>query len=287
MNRQLDVRPFAEAIASTGIERVSSGTEMTGYRMGFPKLLSIALLVSCVAAVPAARANLIVNGSFETPLFPSSSSCGPFNDCLGYLVGDEIGAWFIPPSPIGGWFVVGNGGAPGKSVVLLLDNNYDEPDTNSGGTLNFHVADGFHALDLTGEGNQGLTNGVKQTIASTPGHSYEISFYVGNQYDLAPGYGATSSIGFYINGGFVDAYSNSANAVEDVTWQQFKYDFTALENLTTFAFLNNTPVGDNFAGLDNVVVSEVTSVPEPASIGVFGLGAFVFAVARRRKLRPL
>jgi len=188
---------------------------------------------------------------------------------------------------IGGWSVIGKGGAAGASVVLLLHSNYDEPDNSgNGATLHFRAQNGIQALDLTGEGNQGLTNGVKQSITSTPGHVYEISFYIGNQFDDAPGYSHPSSITFYVNGNLVGTYTNSWNTPEQVNWRQFTYDFTAFTNLTTFAFLNSTPLGDNYAGLDNVFLRDLSLVPEPASIALFAVGILVFATARRRKSSP-
>jgi hypothetical protein len=233
---------------------------------------SISLAAACFAGIPSAHAALIVNGSFESPLVPQSSTCGVYNDCLGFNVGDSIG----------GWQVVGKGGAPGASVILQLDRNYDEPDNSGNGAiLHFYAQNGFQALDLTGEGNQGLTNGVKQTIASIVGHLYSISFYVGNQFDDAPGYAHPSSISFYVNGNLVGTYTNALNTPEQVNWVQFSYDFTALTNLTTFAFLNSTPLGDNYAGLDNVSLRDLT-VPEPAGIAPFAAGIVIFAMVRRR-----
>jgi len=73
--------------------------------MGHARLLKV--LFGCVfgaylASAPAASANLLVNGSFEAPAVPGSSACGPYSNCLGFNVGDDIA----------GWTVVGKGGAP-------------------------------------------------------------------------------------------------------------------------------------------------------------------------------
>src|SRR5258706_7163801 len=98
---------------------------------------SIFLATTCFVGFPSAEAALIVNGSFESPIVPASATCGPYNDCLGFNIGDSIG----------GWHVVGKGGAPGASTILLLDSNYDEPDNRgNGATLHFHAKNGFQAL---------------------------------------------------------------------------------------------------------------------------------------------
>jgi hypothetical protein len=247
-------------------------------KMGNARFLNV--VFGCVfgaylATASAASANLLVNGSFEEPTVPGSSSCGPYSNCLGFNVGDNIA----------GWTVVGKGGAPGVPVVMSLGSNYTEPD-NSGNnaTLHFYPVHGAQSLDLTGEGNQGLTNGIKQSVTTIAGDLYELSFFVGNQYDQAPGYAGASSIVLYIDGIAVETLTNPDNTAENVNWMQFVYDFTALTNVTTIAFLNGTGVGNNYAGLDNVVFAPLNiTVPEPGTLALFlgGLGAL--SVLRRRK----
>src|SRR5258706_8505166 len=193
------------------------------------KSLFAGVLGVCLAAAPSAWANLLVNGSFEEPVVPGTSSCGPYSNCLGFNVGDNIS----------GWTVVGKGGAPGSSVVMSLGSNYTEPD-NSGNnaTLHFYPVHGVQAIDLTGEGNQGLTNGIKQSVTTIAGDPYELSFFVGHQYDQAPGYAGPSSVVLYIDGIAVQTLTNPNNTAENVNWVQFVYDFTAPTNSTTIAFLN-------------------------------------------------
>jgi hypothetical protein len=247
------------------------------------KLFSIALLVACVAAVPAARANLIVNGSFELPPVPSSSlSCGIFfnTDCQGYYSHDQSG--FPPGGPfdIAGWSVIGKGGADGAAVVLQLGNGYTEPDFGNDGTLHFNAQDGTQSLDLTGEGNQGLTNGVKQSVPSVPGLRYKISFYLGHQDDQAPGYDGSSLLDLYIDGVLIDTFANPNTTPENVDWKKFAFTFEAPTDFTTIAFINDTPLGNNYAGLDNVALS---AIPEPGSLALLGVGFGAFILLRRRR----
>ena len=97
-----------------------------------------------------ARGNLITNGSFETPVVP----VGGFTN---YLSGSTL---------ITGWTVVG----PEASIV---NGSYV-----SLGEL-FPAKDGVQWLDLTGDLSNAV-EGVQQTVTTTPGTSYTLSFWVGN-----------------------------------------------------------------------------------------------------------
>jgi len=247
------------------------------------KLFAAATFAICIGATPAA-ANLLLNGSFETPVVPGSSlTCGAvFNtDCQGYFSPDQPG---FPggPSDIGGWSVVGKGGESGVAVILQLGPNYTETN-GSGGTLHFHAQSGNQSLDLTGEGNQGLTNGVRQSVGTSSGADYRLSFYVGNQDDSAPGYANPSSIVLYIDGSAIDTFTTPDVTVDDLSWRHFHYDFTALSALTTIAFLNGTDIGDNFAGLDHVSLNAINAVVEPGTLGLIFSGMAASLVLRRRK----
>jgi len=240
-------------------------------------LFRIASLVAPILfAGGPAFANLLANGSFDADVGISSSSCDGYRYCKGY-----------DPSvnDVPGWYTIGKGGV--DSSVLLLSNDYRETDAGDGKPLRFTAANGTQSLDLTGAGNQG-ENGVKQSVALQSGVSYLLSFYVGNQYNSAPGYPLASSIGLYINGVLVTNYTNGkSQKVDDVTWEQFKYVFTAPDDFTTIAFLNETPVGDNFAGLDGV---NLVLMPEPAALTEMTVGALaiglIWHLRQRRREAP-
>ncbi|HXI99918.1 MAG TPA: PEP-CTERM sorting domain-containing protein [Micropepsaceae bacterium] len=259
--------------------------------MKFPNPLAIALLFSGLMAVPA-EANLISNGSFETPGVPSSSlTCGSVfnNGCQGYYSPFQTNYPGDPSDDISGWLVTGKDagvnalGTPYASV-MQLGAAYTETDFGpTGGTLHFDAEDGTQSLDLTGEGNQGA-NGVKQSFTSTPGTKYSLSFYLGHQDTRADGYAGDSLVDLYIDGVLVATFDNSAFVSQDVAWEQFAYDFTATGTSTVLAFINATPVGNNYTGLDNVVLDAI-AVPEPATLALFALG-FGVLVLRRRKTAP-
>ena len=234
-------------------------------------MLSLAFLL---IVVPATADNLLADGSFETPaVTPPNSTCGTYGPAQCFYVGNDIGAWTVIGKSDGTY-----------GTVMLMTNAYQETVGGvSGGTpLYFHVEDGSQALDLTGEGNQntapGIDDGVKQSVTLGAGQ-YDLTFWLGHQDNTAPGYAGASSLSLWIDGTQVNTYSNNLNTSDDVTWEEFSYDFTA-SGYTTIAFINNTPIGNNYAGLDNVSLSQV---PEPASLLLVVSGFAGLFVRRFRK----
>ena len=82
-----------------------------------------------------------------------------------------------------------------------------------------------------------------------------------------------------IDGGALQGFTNSSTAGTSpggngINFQLFTTTFTATGTSTLIAFSNGTPVGDNYAGLDDV---SLIAVPEPTTwammiLGFFGLG---------------
>jgi hypothetical protein len=215
---------------------------------------------------PPVRADLIGNGDFETP----GTSSGGYTSKTG---GQTIGAWTVS-----------------GTNVLLLNTTYHE----SGITFNSHS--GKNALDITGIGNTGSADGVTQSVATSVGTQYLLSFYVGrgdagNDKTSGPIYANPATINLSINGGSNVSFTNSDVTQNAVNWKEFSYLFTATTSLTTISFLNGTPlntktnnVGSNYAGLDDVSLAAVP-VPEPSTIvtvALVGLSLGVTRVARRR-----
>src|ERR1700733_11658184 len=94
------------------------------------------VLLAARALVPvllaqAAHANLLTDGDFEAPIVSEASHCGPFADCLGFDLAN---------SDIGGWTVVGKGGV--ASTIILMGNDYTEPNNGNGQTLDFNTVPG-------------------------------------------------------------------------------------------------------------------------------------------------
>ena len=184
-----------------------------------------------------------------------------------YNGGSTIGA--------GGWTVTG-------SDVLVLNNTYFEPHI----TFNSHTGD--NALDITGAGNTGPADGVMQDVATAIGQSYTLSFFVGRGDDTggSGNYPNASSIGLNIGGGlFTNTFTNSDVTLNMVNWKGFSVNFTATSVTTNIAFTNATPLGNNYAGLDDVSLSDVQSVPEPAAFAMAAVGLLPFLGAALRRAR--
>ena len=213
--------------------------------------LHVVMLTLLLTGAGHARAGLIQNGSFELPVLPS-----------GVAMEYSGGSTAIPS-----WTVVGDN-------VLLLQTAYSElGPPYFDGVVQFNAQSGLNSLDLTGGGStDSPTDGVQQNVTTTLGDTYSLSFYVGraqsNNGDSRYQNPATADLS--INGGPLVSFTNSDLPLSGyVDWEQFTTSFIATGSSTTITFLNGTPVGTNFAGLDNVVL---TAVPEPSSLILIGVG---------------
>src|SRR5271166_6714845 len=117
----------------------------------FGKLRLALLLASFATGI--AEANLLTNGSFESPTVPA-----------GLFQQYNAGSTAIP-----GWTVVG----PSGKGVALASGTF----TVSG--AKFPSQDGAQWINLAGDASND-TEGVSQTVATTPGATYTLTFWVGN-----------------------------------------------------------------------------------------------------------
>jgi hypothetical protein len=220
--------------------------------------LKIAILAGLVAATLVsgnAKAALINNGSFETATNGSPpSSTGPQSLPDG-------------STAIAGWTVFG--GPSNDGLAWLANGNY-------GITTPY----GSNFLDLTGYFDNAPYFGVSQSIATTVGQSYTLSFALG----VAPG----DPDGPYQGPVSVTATTGATSTTESYDppgtgslWQVFDVNFTATSTSTSIAIQGLS--GDQFIGLDDVSV--VTSaVPEPSTWAMMILGfCGVGFMAYRRK----
>jgi choice-of-anchor C domain-containing protein len=215
------------------------------------------LLCTLVSFIPA-TAGLITNGSFESPVVP----VGGFTS---YASGSTL---------ITGWTVVGAAGG-----VAVVNGTFAQE------CCTFPAEDGAQWLDLTGL-NSNSVEGVEQTIATTAGTSYTVSFWIGNTYDPNGIFGTTSTVDVLmggLSGSLLGAFTNSSTTPGTLVWQQFTTSFTASGSSTTLDFLNADPANDNSNGLDNVsVVANGSSVPEPGTLSLLGIGILGLGLLRRR-----
>lgn len=124
-------------------------------------------------------------------------------------------------------------------------------------------------------GPVGDTATISQNIATTPGDSYALSFYLANPVGGTPN---------FFNVTFGSSSFSFSNFGVAFGWQEF--------TLTTLATSNETPLSFTFRNdpsywfLDNVSVSQSGgTVPEPGTIVLFGSGILGIAGIARRKFR--
>jgi len=205
------------------------------------------------------HANLITNGSLESPSVP-----------VGSFTNFGTGSILIT-----GWTVVG----PQASVV--------SGSLNQNG-ISFLAQDGIQWMDLTGFNVNNPLDGITQTVSTTVGTTYDLSFWVGNVCNPGGVFGTTSTVNVSINGGTATGYQNlgcspAGTAISQV-WEQFTTSFMATSASTALTFLNGDPGNDNSNGLDNIVLTAQggPSIPEPATFALLGIGFAALARSRRR-----
>lgn len=194
-----------------------------------------------IASGGTARADLITNGSFESTVLPPGSNLSVPN---GSLV-------------ITGWTVLGNN-------VALMSSPYTEP------PVLFNPHSGNQFVDISGFLNT-MSDGIEQTVSTSIGQAYILSFYLGRS-DILDPIGAILDLS--INGGARVSYTNSDLTFNGMNWKQFSVNFTATSTSTTLSFFNGIPAGRGFVvGLDSVSLNEaIMDVPEPSSLLLFGIG---------------
>lgn len=215
----------------------------------------LALVLAAAGTRAAAQANLLVNGSFEAGNFtPNAQGV------------QDVG--FGPPAPMTGWstfvgevFWVGNGNAYGL--------------TASDGSLHMSLYDPFRPLVGVGS--------VQQSVASTPGTEYEVSF------DLGSAAGYPGPVGVQVQAaGFAATFLASGSAA--MNWEHHSWRFTANDTTTVIAFVGQFGPGyvmgdKGYIGLDNTAL-RVAAVPEPGTLAMWLAALPLLGLQLRSRLRP-
>lgn len=167
--------------------------------------------------------NLIKNSGFETPIVPNG----------GFLL-------FYKGQTFSNWTVVGATGNVGPCSGTYRARGFSFP-----------AHTGKQWLDLTGISN--TATGIAQTVNTTPGAQYTLSFWVGNVVDPSKYWGVTSTVDVLVNGTQTFSATNSLGTGQSkLVWEKFTTTVTATSSATTIAFMNHDPRTDNSNGLDDV-----------------------------------
>jgi len=208
------------------------------------KYLSLLILGLNIAT---ARADLVVNGSFENP----SVTAGTYTN-------------FGAGANIGGWTVVGVDSALVNSAVQR--------------GITFQAQNGSNWIDLAGENSNSRNSGVTQTLSTTMGALYELKFHVGSATDNM--FFFQSTVDLSINGGTRVSFTNPSAPANMLDWKLFMVPFTATSTTTNLTFFNGSAQNNFLSGLDNV---SITAVPEPSSLLLIVVGLTAGVVARHRR----
>lgn len=176
------------------------------------------------------------------------------------------GGFEAPDVASGGWAVFFPG-IPGWTVT-----------TGSGIEIQDHVFgwlpfEGNQHVELDSFGNSGML----QTIATTPGQDYRLSF----AYSPRPGVSAASNpIEVYFNATLLDTIALSGSGLNNTSWTVFNYNVTAPGTSASLEF-RAAGTSDSLGGLLDGV--QLTAVPEPGTLLMAALGAV--GLAGRRYFR--
>ncbi len=168
--------------------------------------------------------SLLTNGSVEQPAVP-----------VGGFTAFTTGQSF------GGWTVIGETGD-----VAPLSTAYV-----SGGFA-FTAQDGQQAVDMTGTTD--TATGIQQTVTTTAGHAYCLSFWVGNIYNPGGVYGVDSTINVLLDGNLISVATNADQDPAELSWQPFTTTIVAAGSSTRIAFVNADPAADSSNFIDNVTL---------------------------------
>lgn len=190
--------------------------------------LASASIMSCLMFLglnsnDARAGGLLKNDSFEKPIVSDGS----------YML-------FSNGEKFSGWAVAGD---PGN--VAIVSGNF----TQNGFT--FPARKGGQFLDLTGISN--TETGVAQTVSTTPGQHYQLTFFVGNVYDPGGIFGTTSTVNVQVDGAQVlSATNRRGQGTHIMEWKKFAITIMATSDKTTIALLNGDPPSDTANALDAV-----------------------------------
>lgn len=187
--------------------------------------------------------DLLINGSFETGNFvpPADNTMSlaiGATDITGWTVRNAALAWIGPSNPFG-----------------------------------LSAANGGYFLDLSGYHDNAPYAGVQQTISTTIGTEYHLTFDIGTD----PAYDS-AAVSVSVTAGSASGLFTSSPLIPN-RWEEFMFDFVATSGNTIISLDGQAGTNEKYLGLDNV---RLTVVPEPSTLTLIaGPGLLVFAAWRR------
>jgi len=221
-------------------------------------------LLASTFGISGARANIIVDGSFEAPkiAFAFYENYGANTNQANYGgTSFDTGAWVIPTN-------------------TNATNNVDIVSNLPGTVFPAPTLDGGHQyLDLVGYGSNGE---IYQNLTTTIGQTYKLTFAYGNNPGNSPSQALVTVVG---DPGVSSLLTHSISTTGDIGWTIFSGTFVADSTSTKLDFLET--FGANNAGilLDDINVS---AVPEASTWAMMILGFMgVGFLAYRRKSKVM
>jgi len=192
--------------------------------------------------------NLINNGSFEAANTASAYYWGAWPSGSGFYSFEQGNS-----TAINNWTVIESPTNPNPSSSIDW--------VNSSGT----AEDGSYSLDLIGSNPYNGYGGVQQTIATVPGHTYSVTFYLAGN----PGYTNVSTLEVTAAGqSQMFTFDTTGHTVTSMGWVKETWSFVANSSNTTMQFYTEASTGlPGSAGpmLDNVSVYDTTTTSTSSS----------------------
>jgi hypothetical protein len=134
--------------------------------------------------------------------------------------------------------------------------------------------DGYAVLN----NSPGVVPTMTQTVSLTPGHLYELTWDMTSAYRCC-GSGTVAGAGAAIDGHLWEFI-----VTDNQAWLSYNETFTASGANVDLSFSSQRNGTDTDAGIDNVVLTDITGgagVPEPATLALLGAGLAAFWLKRR------
>jgi Protein of unknown function (DUF642) len=221
------------------------------------RIITLVQLVLLIGFMPGRAQQLILNGSFESPVVPTTSILG-----LGTIPGVQT---FVdagsPNNGITSWSVT-------QGTVSLINNGSTvvsplgfatPPDGNQFAVLNSISISAMGAVSAGGLGT------LQQTFTTVAGNAYQLSFdYTGIGVNPVNGM-AAFQVTVSNSSGSTAPNGGAPVSVAANTFQNQTFNFVATGTSSTLTF--NEPAGSlanaNGVGLDDVTVTNLGMVPVP------------------------